>query len=99
MKGTATAGTMREHDDNFSDLDLRCDFPARESFRESLRVRLLAINGQDKAASSGNVKYLADYPEVRELADSELEMLSAAGGDPFVPDELLDGSAPPLGTQ
>ena len=69
---------------NFSGLDLRCDFPARESFRNDLLSRLLVINEltEEKNQNTGN---LEDDPDARELTDSELEMLAAARGETAFP--------------
>ncbi|MBQ3301910.1 MAG: hypothetical protein IJH04_07200 [Eggerthellaceae bacterium] len=76
---------MNELGNRFSDPNLTCNFPARTSFREALLDRLLAQNEQlasSSAAAIGEVD-----PEARELADDELELLAAAMGDYFAPED------------
>ena len=82
---------MTKLGENISGLNLKCDFPARESFREALLERLLAI--KDQQAERGNDAQLADDDlEVRALSDDELEMLAAAKGQPIsLPDWLSEG--------
>ena len=62
-------------DDNYSDLDLKCDFPARESFREALLSRLLAVDVQPTPTENDS--------GLRKLDDSELKLLAAARGDVY----------------
>ena len=82
---------MTKLGENISGLNLKCDFPARESFREALLERLLAI--KDQQAERGNGAQLADDDlEMRTLSDDELEMLAAAKGQPIsLPDWLSEG--------
>ena len=82
---------MTKLGENKSGLNLKCDFPARDSFREALLERLLAI--KDQQAERGNDAQLADDDlEVRALSDDELEMLAAAKGQPIsLPDWLSEG--------
>lgn len=77
--------------ENKSGLNLKCDFPAREPFREALLERLLAI--KDQQAERGNDARLVDDDlEMRTLSDDELEMLAAAKGQPIsLPDWLSEG--------
>lgn len=83
------------------DLDLKCDFPARETFREALLSRLLALN-ERKAHEVPSIRN-AESPEfdsdARELSDSELEMLAAAQGQQPIPNEWANGLFPPGTTQ
>ena len=80
---------MTELGNSFSELDLKCDFPAREAFRKALFEHLLALN-ERKERSATPIKSM-DFdesdPEIRELADDELEMLAAARGQSFVPQD------------
>ena len=73
---------MRKLDNNLSDLDLKCDFPARESFREALLERLLAMDeqGAHEPIPIEGAELPKDDLEARELSDSELDMLAAAQG-------------------
>ena len=77
------ADTMGMFDSDSTNIDLTCDFPARESFRMTLLERLLAMNEQGLQAESSEVTW--DHSEhdsgIRVLSDSELEMLAAAQGD------------------
>ena len=74
---------MGMFDSDSTNIDLTCDFPARESFRMTLLERLLAMNEQGLQAESSEVTW--DHSEhdsgIRVLSDSELEMLAAAQGD------------------
>ena len=64
--------------------DLKCDFPARESFRESLLVRLQAMNAE--GISTDNDAFVEDDSSyARALTDDDLEMLAAAEGEPSSP--------------
>lgn len=76
---------MRKLGDNLSDLDLKCDFPARESFREALLERLIAIDEQGTKGpmSVQGAGSSEDDLEARELSDTELDMLAAAQGDMY----------------
>ena len=73
---------MSAFDDNSFERSLKCDFPARESFREALLADLLAMNGQEQQASSADH---AGKPrreaKVVKLGEAELEMLAAAEGE------------------
>ena len=69
--------------DNSFENDLKCGFPARESFREALLAGLLSLNEDElKRASSGD----SEEPREEEarkaqLEDADLEMLAAAEGE------------------
>ncbi|MDO4851105.1 MAG: hypothetical protein Q4A93_04520 [Actinomycetota bacterium] len=75
-------GAMSAFNDNSFERSLKCDFPARESFREALLADLLAMNGQEQQASSADH---AGKPrreaKVVKLGEAELEMLAAAEGE------------------
>mgnify|MGYP007105516796 CR=1 FL=1 len=75
---------MNYLNDNHSDLDLKCDFPARESFQDGLLARLLDADRQARELTQ-----LEDDSEARELSDSELELLAAAQGDIYQYKTLL----------
>jgi len=62
--------TTDEHTDNGLDIDLKCDFPVRESFKEELLERLKAQDAQMLSCE----QQPADY-----LSDDELGQLAAAG--------------------
>jgi len=80
------ADAMKELGKDKSGLDLKCDFPARETYRETLLERLLATESQRAARSASDQLDERDL-EIRTLSDSELEMLAAAQGHPPVPSE------------
>lgn len=71
--------------------NLKCDFPARESFRESLLSDLLSLDAErkQKALSAERGGKGERAPRRIRLDDAELEMLAAAEGgtriveDPF----------------
>lgn len=69
------------NDESFEN-SLKCDFPARESFREALLADLLVMNGQEQQASTPEH---AEKPQrtakVIKLEEHELEMLAAAEGE------------------
>jgi len=73
-------GIMGAFDDNTSRLDLKCDFPARESFRKELLARLRTISPQGDSTEDPSEFH------ARELSDSDLEMLAAAQGQTHQPD-------------
>ncbi len=66
---------MNKHAGTFSESDLRCDFPARESFRESLLERLLSMDESELARER--------EPQIIELSDSDLDLVAAAQSDFF----------------
>ena len=74
--------------DNSFERSLKCDFPARESFREALLENLLAMNGQEQQDSSAEH---AEKPKrtarVLKLDDADLETLAAAEGEERFPRE------------
>lgn len=59
----------------FSDSDLRCDFPARESYREALLKRLLSM---DESELERVREDMYEAPVI-ELSDSDLDLIAAAG--------------------
>lgn len=79
---------MKTIDDNSMHLDLKCDFPARESFREALLARLRTVSPQ--------VDDDADDSRIRELSDSELEMLAAAQDGQRLPPNWPWSQLPPF---
>ena len=82
---------MTKLGENKSGLNLKCDFPTRESFREALLERLLAIKDQ-QAERENDARLVDDDLEMRTLSDDELEMLAAAKGQPIsLPDWLSEG--------
>jgi len=88
---------MNGRANSLSDFDLKCDFPARESFRESLLASLLDMEGQEKrwVATAGGARSPEYDSEIRELTDSELEMLAAARGEPAGYGSFLEEVLPP----
>lgn len=86
---------MKTSGDRFARLDLKCDFPARESFRESLLECLQAINEQGVQTTAIEEDDFA----MRELSDSELDMLAAAQGPTLIPDNTYGDSSSLLGGQ
>ena len=83
---------MRKLGNKPLNLDLKCDFPARESFREELLANLLVMDEREmhQAAPIGSTEHPESDPEIRELSDDELEMLAAAQGQPTIPPVWLD---------
>lgn len=77
---------MRDSIDNHSELDLKCDFPARESFRKSLLEYLRSIGEQEPRERFLSMpQHQDDDHEIQELSDSDLDMLAAAQGHPIAP--------------
>lgn len=73
---------MSAFNDKSFERSLKCDFPARESFREALLADLLAMNGQEQQASSANrVEKPQRAVKVVKLGEAELQMLAAAEGE------------------
>ena len=70
---------MGEFNDNSFERDLKCDFPARESFREALLQTLL----------SAGVNTIAHRRRKIKLEDADLEMLAAAEGEDRASKHLL----------
>lgn len=79
---------MRKLGKDKSGLDLKSDFPARESFRKALFERMLAASSQ-QAERKADARFDDFDPEIRELSDDELEMLAAAQGSIPIPREWL----------
>lgn len=68
--------------DNSFENSLKCDFPARESFRESLLEDLLAMNETEQRTSlDERTEKTKDTGRAILLDDAELEMLAAAEGE------------------
>ena len=82
------ADAMKELGKDKSGLNLKCDFPARETYRETLLERLLATGSQRATNSTGDQIDELDS-EIRTLSDSELEMLAAAQGHPPAPSRYI----------
>lgn len=74
---------METMGDNTFESSIRCDFPARESFREALLADLLSMDESELAlASSGESVELRKNTARRiKLEDADLEMLAAAEGE------------------
>ena len=74
---------MSAFSDNSFEKDFKCDFPARESFREALLSDLLAMNdGELQQASSTKPREKRENAaRVVKLEDADLEMLAAAEGE------------------
>lgn len=70
-------------DTAFSERDLKCDFPARESFREALLSRLLVMGEGDvrQTAEDGSGEQGAERPRLVKLSDFELDLVAAAQGE------------------
>ena len=77
---------MMRLEDTFPENSLKCDFPARESFRESLISDLLSMDEGELQRASSNRTFdtCKDEDWAFELGDDELEMLAAARGDGFI---------------
>lgn len=73
---------MSKQSNIFSEQDLRCDFPARESFREALLSRLQSINELDLQHMSSDTSSEESEDDLWgvELDDSDLELIAAAQG-------------------
>ena len=74
---------MGEFNDNSFERDLKCDFPARESFREALLQTLLSMHENElaPASSSESAKSHKGARRKIKLEDADLEMLAAAEGE------------------
>ena len=74
---------MGEFNDNSFERDLKCDFPARESFREALLQTLLSMDENElaPASSSESAKSRKGAGRKIKLEDADLEMLAAADGE------------------
>ena len=75
--------TQCESYNEFSEVDLKCDFPARDSFRESLLSRVLAMNEMKRKIDASESPYEGQdaYLQADDLDDSDLDLLSAAQGE------------------
>lgn len=73
-------GTMN---DNSFERDLKCGFPARESFREALLQTLLSMDESELASASSDksVESRKGVGRKIKLEDADLEMLAAAEGE------------------
>ena len=69
--------------DNSFERNLKCDFPARESFREALLETLLSMDESELAlASSGeSAGSRKGMGRKIKLEDADLEMLASAEGE------------------
>lgn len=69
--------------DNSFESSMKCDFPARESFRESLLADLLSMDESELAAASSDELLESHKSASRKikLEDADLEMLAAAEGE------------------
>ena len=82
---------MGEFNDNSFERDLKCDFPARESFREALLQTLLSMDENElaPASSSESAKSHKGARRKIKLEDADLEMLAAAEGEDRASKHLL----------
>lgn len=69
--------------DNSFESDLKCGFPARESFREALLAGLLSSDKEElkRAASGEPAESRTSRARKVKLEDADLEMLAAAEGE------------------
>jgi len=74
---------MGEFNDNSFERDLKCDFPARESFREALLQTLLSMDENELtlALSGESAEPRKGAGRKIKLEDADLEMLAAAEGE------------------
>ena len=72
--------------DNSFESSIKCDFPARESFREALLADLLSMDeGKMASALSDELEESRkDAARIVKLEDADLELLAAAEGEPRV---------------
>ena len=79
--------------DKSFEAELKCDFPARESFKKALLSRLRSLDGETlREASFDESEIMQEgVPEIRELSDSDLELVAAAQGDFFTQDDCFTG--------
>ena len=77
--------------DNSFERNLKCDFPARESFREALLQTLLSMD-ENELTSVSSDKLAESCKGTRrkvKLDDADLEMLAAAEGEDRASKHLL----------
>lgn len=74
---------MSTFSDNSFENDLKCEFPARESFRKALLSDLLAMNDEEleQTPATEPCEKRKDATRVVKLEDADLEMLAAAEGE------------------
>ena len=74
---------MSAFSDNSFEKNLKCDFPARESFREALLSDLLTMNdeGLQQAPAAEPCEKRKDAARIVKLEDADLEKLAAAEGE------------------
>lgn len=74
---------MGEFNDSFFKSSMKCDFPARESFREALLETLLFMDEKELASASSDesAESRKDMGRKIKLEDADLEMLAAAEGE------------------
>lgn len=67
----------------FSENELKCDFPVRESFREALLSRLLAMDedGLKRVAEAEEGAGDKKAPRSIKLSESQLDLVAAAQGE------------------
>ena len=82
-KGLFQVMTQGESINEFSEVDLKCDFPARDSFRESLLSRVRAMNEMKRKldASEDLEEGQDSLMRADDLEDSDLDLLAAAQGE------------------
>ena len=82
---------MGEFNDSFFKSSMKCDFPARESFREALLADLLSMDESELASASSDESMEPHKSAARivKLEDADLEMLAAAEGEDRASKHLL----------
>ena len=82
---------MGEFNDSFFKSSMKCDFPARESFREALLETLLFMDEKELASASSDesAESRKDMGRIIKLEDDDLEMLAAAEGEDRASKHLL----------
>ena len=82
---------MGEFNDSFFKSSMKCDFPARESFREALLETLLFMDEKELASASSDesAESRKDMGRKIKLEDADLEMLAAAEGEDRASKHLL----------
>ena len=75
--------TMDTTSNNSLESSIRCDFPARESFREALLQTLLSMDEGELTSASSDKSAESRKTAGRKikLEDADLEMLAAAEGE------------------
>ena len=82
---------METMGDNTFESSIRCDFPARESFREALLADLLSMDESELASASSDesMEPHKSVARIVKLEDADSEMLAAAEGEDRASKHLL----------